>query len=577
MLECESEWNALEKSGFKISLAIANGLDVGAFQRCRNRFRTIYERFLVEEPEFFVKNLLFAKFWSDCYAKHIDELQSAIKEQQKSMPVALSNLQQFLRLLVFEGVSLLSLLLRRHSTCNNAAQVRFEILLLLAQLKHLQGSSNSSSQEQSLLQEAIKLFPEDGRATFLMSKFAQSDGDVLLSLFWCLSALAAKKPAGEDAWSLLKTLANHICERPGASFYSPSRLKYMKAAKRAALDSTLLAISPVLQLLVHGISNQLGSKSHFKHLDQFAHARLAQLNAQDLIDFDVIERILEAFWMVLLNSRLFSGGENLILPQAVMLAGLFRFMRKYRLGGVIEGIRLFSGKNYEIACKIYPFFAECLHEYLESLPVESIPFTEALVEAGLLVLEDGKFLVRPVLERSNRLHRSMKVLTHRLLEARVHELASPVEVAERLGQRPWKIVDFQGLLRKWNEIRTDCQQNRERYLITCALLDQLDVAKQADAQVREIIRFIHTAVTANNPSLRLQSVREQSSALRISREEFKAIEKEAALVAFEGGGAFTWKALVRFWCEHLKAVRYFLSREEAVENCCENFLFKQSR
>ncbi len=527
-----------------------------AFQSCRNRFRTVYERFLVEEPEFFVKNLLFHWFWRRCYAEHIDDLQAAIGKE-KSLTVQ-NNLALFMRHLIFEGVSLFTLLLRAQFS----AQIRFEILLFLAQLKHLQ----ACSQEQAILQEALTLCPEDGRAVFLLAKFAQSEGDLLLSLYWCLSSLATKKPAGDDALALLKTLTNHICDCPGNILYSSSRLNYMKPAKRAALNATLLAIAPVLQLLVHGIASQLGSKSHFKHLDQFAHSRLIQLDKQQ-IDFEVVQRVLEAFWLALLNSKIFPA-DNLILPQAVMLAGVFRFMRKYRLGGLVEGIKLYSGKNYEIGCKIYPFFAECLHEFLESLPNESGPYIEASIEAGLLVRQDGQLFVRPVLERSNRLNRSMKVLTHRLLEVRVNELTSPIEAAERLQHRPWKIIDYDALLHNWGEIKANCQQNQERYLITLVLLDQLDVAKQHEDCVREIIRFIHNAVTANNPSLRLQSVHEESSALRLDREEFKRIE-QAALVAFEGS-PFTWKALIRFWCEQLKAVRFFMNSSELFENCCLN-------
>ena len=113
-------------------------------------------------------------------------------------------------------------------------------------------------------------------------------------------------------------------------------------------------------------------------------------------------------------------------------------------------------------------------------------------------------------------------------------------------------------------------------MITLALIDQLDVAKNTDSQVQKIIRFILTEVSASNPSLRLQSVHEESSSLRIDREEFKFIEQMAAYAS--ESGPFTWKALIRFWCEHLKAIRFFFEKEpEMIENCCFNPIFTKNK
>lgn len=535
------------------------------FAEIRNRYRTVCERFLVEEPEFFANSMLFDGFWRNCYARIIDDLQEAIKKPKNINDQ--NKLILFLKHIIFEGVSLFSLLLR----ANFSKRVRYEILLLLAQLKHLQNSAYG----QQLVEEAAALIPEDGRALFLLAKFAMSESDLLLALYWCLSAISVKQPAGDEAVALLKTLSRRICDRPGNVLYSPSRLKYMKPAKRAALDSTLLAATPILQLVVHGITGQLGSTSHYKHLDTFAHARLNHLPEEE-IDIEAISRIVETFWMALLSKRLFPD-ENISLPQAVMLAGLFRFMCKYGFSIAKEGIPLFSGKNYEIACKIYPFFATCLHEFLEQVPKDDAELIGPLVGAGLLLeQQDGHFVIRSVFERSSRISRSMKVLTHRFLEARVSELASPIEAAERLQSRPWKIVDYEALLADWDAIKSACQGNTERYFISLALIDLLDVAKQSDNHVREIIRFIHNAVTVKNPSIRLQSVYEESSALRIEREEFKKIEATAN-ETFEGT-PFTCKMLIRYWCEHLKAIRYMLARSsDPIEIFCKNRLFLNER
>lgn len=530
-MECESEWKT--------------ATEVDLFAK-RNRFRGVFERFLIEEPVYCCENEIFSKFWKYCYSDILAKFDNN------------AVLKQYI---IDEGIAFLSLLLRAQLP----KEARLELLLNLSELKMKRGRSVEAH-----LQEALSLCSGNERLFELSAKSAHAEKDHFHALYWSLLCLNSCK-------SIAKEAADVIATDPGTVIYSPRRLQFLKPSKIALLDSTLLFAGPLLQLLSHGVSNQLGSKSHFKHMDICAHSRMP-FQYSTLVDFETVLEIVEAILLVVCSSELFPH-QQVSLPQCVMLSGLFYYLSCYpqQLGTPLLqlAIPLFSGKNYEIMSKIYPFACEQLHKWLDviilldtpslSLPKhlqsrlkQVKPLLPALIDAELLIEVDGIFKIRPVHEKSFRINRSMKVLAHRLLETKVSALASPIEAAERLSSQPWLLVDYEALMDLWPEIKKNIQENTAKYFISLSLLDQLDVAKNSIAQAREVIRCIHNWVSEGNPSIRLQSAQEASSSLPLKRPVFEEISKTAETSA--EGTPFTAKALVRFRCEHLKTIMYLTNQ-----------------
>lgn len=144
-------------------------------------------------------------------------------------------------------------------------------------------------------------------------------------------------------------------------------------------------------------------------------------------------------------------------------------------------------------------------------------FTESLINAGLLYQlndqEEGtspatQYLNKSEFERQMKRKQTGKLLAKQRLRAEVEQMERlvPSEIST-----PWLIPDTPFLMSHWKDIGLAIDGKSERFIITLAVLAELDKAKSGSQLARTIIGRLSALSADHHPSIRLQKPDEKFS------------------------------------------------------------------
>lgn len=529
MLECESDLKTLYKTGLKLVNLSHDDLD--CYFRIRSKLRSTYERLIVEEADFALKNNFDSKLWTECFEKPINWIEDEF-EALKYNNLHLRSLRSLLVSFLDEGSTLFQLLLRLpHDKFTYNLSIYAAILL---RKRENLSSSKLQARAFNLLQEAITLEPSRSLGYFVLAQWTEKDGDNLLAMYWALISCNAGADAGSDdssaALEFLKCLSRKLSISPSFSRHG---------------NNCDLLNGQILQMASHTILSQLTGTSHLKHVDQLSHSQVKQCANSD--DLKALKYNCAILWMILgMKSSLFTHCNGEVSPiQSCLLAKLFQIHLEFIEEEAIFNIfiafstnphysTLFTGRNYETLSKINKFAFESLNKLLtrilESKKVEHVSsnvYVDYLMLKTFAELEqvnlfqyflelnlfhrnsDGTFSLFLAHQKDKQRERSMKLLTHKFLTSQLESLEATIEPVHL----PWTIPDYPALIGQFPKIKKSVQNRTIRLLITLPLLQELDLDKNKSSNCREIIRFLHERVNSSDPCIKLLEVEGDNSTI----------------------------------------------------------------